>query len=315
MRPVLRTSRYALTARVRYPTRTRPFATLAPEFGLFAPSVSSSTASSNPIKSLFDGLVSAVVQEPAQDVSIKKKYEEKLKRAAESEGLSVGELISKRKKTQSTPSRPPTPPPSPNSTRGPSSPPPKPTKPAPERKDGLPSHVKGLNEIMNMDKIIEEDADRIATIWNAYHSAKSSVSGVMPAQFYRDLTTRAKTFPMFILPLPRDSGYEFFLLQFAGHQVFFTPLLEYKTHLENARPHLVLTHYIDLADNKDIVLMSGEVGDQKTLTNSEAQNLVYQMQMFYVTGKEEKKRLVEVFHKEPEKFEYALLIDAVEKLE
>lgn len=55
--------------------------------------------------------------------------------------------------------------------------------------------------------------------------------------------------------------------------------LEYKTHRENARPHLVLTHYVELAGEKDVVLMVGELGDRNILTLQEAQNLVYQMQV------------------------------------
>ena len=60
--------------------------------------------------------------------------------------------------------------------------------------------------------------------------------------------------------------------------------------------------------------MSGDVGDGKHLTNGEAQNLCYQMQMFYVTGGEEKIKLVEAFHKSPGEFEYSKLIEAVETL-
>ncbi|KAJ3040425.1 hypothetical protein HK097_002562 [Rhizophlyctis rosea] len=292
--------------------RARPFASLAPDFG-FVPAFTS--PQTNPIKSLFDGLVSAVVQEPTTEQSIKKKYEEKLKKAAQSEGLSVEELIRKRKAQSPTPSGSSSsqPPSSPESN---STPPQKRTKfqPAPERKDGLPSHVKKLDEIMNIDKIMVEDADRITTLWNAYHSAKSNISGVMPAQFYKDLSTRAKQYPMFILPLPRSEGYEFYLLQHTHHQTFFTPLLEYKTHLSNARPHLILTHYIDLASSKDIVLMSGDIGEGANLTNGEAQNLCYQMQMFYVTGEESVRGLVREFHEKPGEFEYGRLIEAVESL-
>lgn len=50
----------------------------------------------------------------------------------------------------------------------------------------------------------------------------------------------------FVYALPRSGGYEFFVSQYSNHQVFFTSLLEYKTHGENARALVTLTNYIDL---------------------------------------------------------------------
>ncbi|MPC90042.1 ATP synthase mitochondrial F1 complex assembly factor 1 [Portunus trituberculatus] len=36
----------------------------------------------------------------------------------------------------------------------------------------------------------------------------------------------------FVLPLPRDKGYEFIILQFAGHEVHFTSLVNYQVRLK-----------------------------------------------------------------------------------
>ena len=50
----------------------------------------------------------------------------------------------------------------------------------------------------------------------------------------------------FVYALPRGDGYEMMLSQYSHHQMFFTSLVEYKAHGENARPVLTLTNYIDL---------------------------------------------------------------------
>ncbi|KAJ3298743.1 hypothetical protein HK104_010308 [Borealophlyctis nickersoniae] len=298
----------------------RPFASLAPDVN----SLFLTPTNASPLKNLFDGVLSAVakdneVLETPEEV-FKRKYAEKLRNKAESEGVSSVDELLKRKRSQPRP--PPPPPPTPLGPKDGKNGAPGPQRvkatPAP-RADGLPSHVKTLADIVDLEKFGKESAENISTLWNTYHSARECLSAVIPAETYRKLTARAKEFPLFILPLPRNEGYEFFLLQFSGHQTYFTPLLEYKTHRENARPHLVLTHYVDLMDSKNVVLMVGECGDgqpgsRSVLGLAEAQNLVYQMQLFYVTGSDEKRALVEVFHRDPANFAYQRLIDAVEKL-
>jgi ATP synthase F1 complex assembly factor 1 len=102
------------------------------------------------------------------------------------------------------------------------------------------------------------------------------------------------------------------LLQFQGHQVYFTPLIEYQTKRESARPCFVVTFYTELAATKDVVLMLGEIADDNgTYSLKEAQNLVYQMQIFYVTGGDKSKRLVEKFWADPANFNYEELIETL----
>jgi len=112
--------------------------------------------------------------------------------------------------------------------------------------------------------------------------------------------------------LPRETGVEFFYLQFQGHQVFFTPLIEFQTHGENATPRLILTHYTDLLKyDKGIVLMRGEFSQGHFLKMLDGQSLVYQLQEYYVTGPLQKLSLLEQFHKEPAAFNYQTLIDQI----
>ncbi|KAJ3211081.1 hypothetical protein HDU67_004789 [Dinochytrium kinnereticum] len=177
------------------------------------------------------------------------------------------------------------------------------------------SGLQGLNKIMKVDMIKGESPEHISDIWNNYHLSKTGfISGVMSDQFYTTLTQRASHFPFFVLPLPREDGYEFFFMQIVRNSVYFTPLLEYKTKQEHARPHLVLNHFDEFAKSKGIVLMNGEIFS-KVLKPDDAKLLVYLMQMFYVTGGEKKKQLVEDFHRKPAGFNFQWILDEADKMD
>lgn len=99
------------------------------------------------------------------------------------------------------------------------------------------------------------------------------------------------------------------LLQAQANQVYFTPLIEYQTNQENARPSLSLTFHTDLK-SKDLVLMGGQVLSE-TLKPADAQHLVYQLQLFYVTGSKNQIGMVEKFLKNPGEFKYEELIESL----
>ncbi|KAJ2519180.1 hypothetical protein H4217_002857 [Coemansia sp. RSA 1939] len=180
----------------------------------------------------------------------------------------------------------------------------------------LPPDVKSLDQIMRLDKLGDKTSEEISEIWTAFHTTKDCISAAIPASTYRDLLAVARKNPLFIIPLPRDQGIEFFFLQFDYHRVHFTPLIEYKTNTVNARPLLTLTHYTDLADSKGLVLMRGELeGRSNALLDSQnAQYLALQLQQFYVTGGPEKRALLERFNQKPESFDYNELVQAAQKL-
>jgi ATP synthase F1 complex assembly factor 1 len=93
-------------------------------------------------------------------------------------------------------------------------------------------------------------------------------------------------------------------MQWQGHQVYFTPLLEYQLNRESARPAFSISFYTELMEEKKIVLMLGQSTAEGTLSSKDAQHLVYQLQLFYMTGSEEQKALVEKFWKSPQEFDY-----------
>lgn len=98
---------------------------------------------------------------------------------------------------------------------------------------GAPGEIphKRLSDIMKVELLADKTADEIAKIWLDYHKEKDVLVATIPTETFNLLTARGKESPIFILPLPRSQGYEFFLLQFASNTVHFTPLLCYQVHI------------------------------------------------------------------------------------
>ncbi|KAF8933205.1 ATP11 protein-domain-containing protein [Dissophora ornata] len=171
-----------------------------------------------------------------------------------------------------------------------------------------------LDKVMKLELVKDLDAEEIGKIWIQKHiDQDDTISAVVPEDTYRKMLNRSKQYPLFLLPLSHGDGVEFYLLQFAFHQVIFTSLLEYKTHGENARPFLTLTHYPELIDSKGIVLMNGSISTEpKVLTVDQAQVLTFGLQQYYVSDHKEKLQLLEDFHKRPERFSHERLIELTE---
>ncbi len=173
------------------------------------------------------------------------------------------------------------------------------------------SFSKKLSDIMKLDHLQDKSGQEIGEIWTEFYKRKNSISAVIPGSIYDRIYSRSVSCPTFIYPLVKDQGYQFMLGQFSNNQCFFTSLLDYQVHGENAPWQLNLTHFTELQDDKGIVLMAGEI-DQNALSILEAQCLAQQLQIFYATSDEERFQLVHTFNKEPDKFKYMDVIKEVE---
>lgn len=87
---------------------------------------------------------------------------------------------------------------------------------------------KKLSDIMKLELLEGKSADEIKKIWIEYHKDKDVLIAAIPSVTYKVLSERGKENPLFILPLPRSQGFEFFLLQFSNNTIHFTPLLCYQ---------------------------------------------------------------------------------------
>lgn len=218
------------------------------------------------------------------------------------------------------------------------------------------------------------DRDAIAKIWTAYHVSHPSLSSSFLSAFlahknYNSMLEVAQRNPFFVLPLPRPAtsdseagevltdSYEMFYVQWLFHptsttaippsanggpthlpstsSVIFTPLEEFKKQGEWAQPYLVLTHYPEMAQSHDLVLMRGEitpvaaggpagsdVNPGYLLSQQQAQLLALALQKFYCTGMpapnetsrdaEERKKRAEAlvgFREKPEEWNWKGLVD------
>eukprot|EP00041_Stephanoeca_diplocostata_P008169 m.118332 g.118332 ORF g.118332 m.118332 type:complete len:303 (+) comp17203_c0_seq1:199-1107(+) len=171
--------------------------------------------------------------------------------------------------------------------------------------------MKPLESIMKMELLQDLTGEEIGALWQKHHADQSCIGAVVPAAVYHTLKQRATECPLFLLPVPRAEGVEFFYQQFRGNQIAFTSLLEYKTHSENARPYLLLNHYVELLESKGVVLMAGDLDDN--INVMDAQFLANQVQLYYL-GDAEAYDVVKQFNHRPEEFDYNTLLTRLDTL-
>lgn len=165
---------------------------------------------------------------------------------------------------------------------------------------------------MKFELIKDKSVEEIKTIWLEYHKQKDVIAATLTNDQLERIMKRAKDHPVFILPLPRTQGYEFFVLQFAANTIHFTPLLCYQVHKENAPECLNICHYTELKD-QNLILMRGEY-DTKVINAKEAQCLANELQLYYMQSDERKLKIMETFTNSPASFKHMDLIKELENL-
>ncbi|KAL2857866.1 ATP11 protein-domain-containing protein [Aspergillus pseudoustus] len=201
----------------------------------------------------------------------------------------------------SQPASPPTPPPSPKTQAA---------------QAGESTGIKPLSSYLEVEKIRELPPTEIEALWRLRHASNShSICAVIPLETYQRIVSAARQNPQFILPLPRmqsegqaeaseaeasdgNTGADIHFLQWAFHPpasaptainshistIIFTQLAAYKLHGAYAQPHTTITHHLDLADDKGLVLMHGQVMPDSGVSTSEATWLASCVQRFYDFG-------------------------------
>eukprot|EP00051_Salpingoeca_urceolata_P022560 m.371654 g.371654 ORF g.371654 m.371654 type:complete len:335 (-) comp19991_c0_seq44:8758-9762(-) len=176
----------------------------------------------------------------------------------------------------------------------------------------MPEQQPSLDSILKLDLAAKLSPEELLKVWQQYHIDKDCLVAGVDAEAYAAQEARTKESPLFVVPLPREEGYEFQFLEFKGDYGAFTPLLEYKTHQENARAVLTLTFYTELKDSHGLVLMRGEI-DTDRINAMESQCLVNQFQLYYNDKPESYKHAFRFNHR-PEEFDYHPLIQNLETL-
>lgn len=186
-----------------------------------------------------------------------------------------------------------------------------------------PPGVKTLSSYIDVPKTLELPQKEIEYIWRLRHAADAqSLCAVIPHSTYTPIEATARRHPQFILPLPREGqGAEIHFLQWTfptptTATVLFTHLAEYKLRGEFSQPHTTVTHHLDLAGPKDLVLLQGTVVEGRGITVDEGKSLLMCLQKFYGGGNEmgERKKLLEQFSQGDGGFKVEVLLEEAEKV-
>ncbi|EPX74843.1 F1-ATPase chaperone Atp11 [Schizosaccharomyces octosporus yFS286] len=144
-----------------------------------------------------------------------------------------------------------------------------------------------LNDFIDVSKFQNLPSSVIEKLWRARNLQENILSSCIEKQTYERMISRAKKYPLFVLPLPRENqGMETHLIQWGfpnnntAHLII-TTLLEYKLKNAYATPHTVLTHFSDLLESNGVALMRCQFEENKSLTSSDVQLLLLAAQKFY----------------------------------
>jgi ATP synthase F1 complex assembly factor 1 len=217
---------------------------------------------------------------------------------------------------------PPTPPPSPTSSSPFPAPPPAPRIPSEKQPSSNPG-IKTLSSYLDIDKTRALPQKELEAIWRLRHvNDAQSLCATIPLSVYKTIEATAKKHPHFILPLPKEGqGAEIHFLQWTFPAentvtVLFTHLAEYKLRGEFSQPHTTITHHLELAQEKGLVLLQGQVVEGRGVSVDEAKWLVMCLQKFYGVGgeKSERKRLLELFGRGDASFKVEDLVEEAENI-
>lgn len=147
---------------------------------------------------------------------------------------------------------------------------------------------KTLSSFVDVEKIRDLPLKELEFVWRArFQNKDRTLQATLKAEQFATIFANAFKNPSFVLPLPRgDDGYEIHFVQwgFPGPNTthcMLTTLAEYQLHKEYAKPHTTLMFHQELIEDKEVVLMNGQVESDVSLTMDEAQLLVLNIQRFY----------------------------------
>ncbi|XP_022105488.1 ATP synthase mitochondrial F1 complex assembly factor 1-like isoform X2 [Acanthaster planci] len=176
-----------------------------------------------------------------------------------------------------------------------------------------PPRPTGLDSIMKIDMIQDLPREEIEKIWTQYHMKKDCISAAIPGTTYEKIYQTAQENPLFLYPLPRKAGYEFYFAQFDNSDSFyFTSLINYQAYQENSPILLSMKHFTELQKEKGIVLMRGEM-DTDLLSVQDAQFLANQLQLYYATDNSDRLKLLRTFNHHQDEFKHMDVITMLER--
>ncbi|RDA83425.1 hypothetical protein CP532_4417 [Ophiocordyceps camponoti-leonardi (nom. inval.)] len=205
--------------------------------------------------------------------------------------------------------------------------PPAPDNAQPRPRSGV-AAVQTLDAIIDVDKARALPEKELTAVWRLRHAdSPQNICAVVPASTYRAMELAARTAPQFVLPVPHaDQGAEMHFLQWTfdaasnTSTVLFTQLAEYKARGGFAQPHTTITHHLDFAADKGLVLMCGRLVDGRGVRPEHAQWLVMSLQRFYGAWDDQtenataRRELLEWFASGDSRFSVERLLNEAERM-
>ena len=141
---------------------------------------------------------------------------------------------------------------------------------------------KSLNELMKLESLEGKTSTEIESIWLEFHEHEAyRVASVMSRSEWQRFSTNAKQSPLFVLPITKPGGgYLSMLSQTQLPLILLTTVDEFRTQLTSAPAHLTLTIYSEL-ESKDLILLRGDIINDKTISKPEARLLTELLRAFY----------------------------------
>jgi len=183
--------------------------------------------------------------------------------------------------------------------------------------------IKTLSSFIDVQKTLQLPPKDIEYLWRLRHVNDSrSLCATIAADIFFRIAQTARRHPQFILPLPREGqGAEIHFLQWTFPSpttatVLFTHLAEYKLRGEYSQPHTTVTHHLDLADEKGLVLLQGSVLPDRGVTVDEGKWLLMCLQKFYGQTAEQtpRRKLMQQFSEGDTGFKVEELLEEAEKI-
>lgn len=190
------------------------------------------------------------------------------------------------------------------------------------------STVKPLSAILDLDKARTLPDKELTAIWRLRHAHDpQTLCAAIPGATYAAMEAAARSAPQFVLPVPHpEQGAEIHFLQWTfdaasnTSTVLFTQLAEYKARGEFAQPHTTITHHKDLLDERGLVLMQGQVVENRGAKVEDARFLVLCLQKFYGAWEDagqpraERKQLLDWFANGDPNFTIDKLLEETERM-
>mmetsp|Transcript_6855 Transcript_6855/g.12074 ORF Transcript_6855/g.12074 Transcript_6855/m.12074 type:complete len:240 (+) Transcript_6855:48-767(+) len=124
---------------------------------------------------------------------------------------------------------------------------------------GLPGAPKSLSDIAKVPLLARESPAKVRELWlENFRDKENVIAGVMRDEEFRALQAASAQFPMFLVPVPRGSGYMNFVWQAQGSRFAYSTLEQFQSAGASA-VDLGVSFYEEFISSHKLVLLYGEL--------------------------------------------------------